>query len=451
MAKKTKTTYVCQNCGVTSPKWVGKCNSCNQWNTFAEEIVTNDASVSPYSSLYPPRKPQLLSEIQIENQKKIDTHSTEFNRVLGGGIVKGSIILLGGEPGIGKSTLVLQTVLSIDEKVLYVSGEESLHQIKLRAQRISKQNDNCYLLSETLLENVLLQINDLKPSYVVIDSIQTLRTEKAESTPGSVTQIRECATQILDFAKQSNIPFIIIGHINKDGYIAGPKILEHIVDVVLQFEGDSNYIYRILRSIKNRFGSTSEIGIFEMQSSGLKEITNPSEILISRQENPLSGVAISASMEGQRPLLIEVQSLTSTAAYGTPQRSANGFDIKRLNMLLAVLEKRVGFKLATKDVFLNIAGGIKVNDPAIDLSVVVAILSSSLNISIDSNVLFAGEIGLTGEIRAINKIEQRIQEAEKIGFKKIFIPANQKFNTTHKHIEVIKVNKIEEAFQKLFK
>jgi len=452
LAKKTKTTYVCQNCGVTSAKWVGKCNSCNEWNTFVEEVIVAENSFQKNSALAPAKKPQRLSEIKLEDQERINTHSSEFNRVLGGGIVKGSIILLGGEPGIGKSTLVLQTVLSIiDQKVLYISGEESLHQIKLRAQRIAKENDNCYLLSETILENVLHQINELEPKLVIIDSIQTLRTEKAESTPGSVTQIRECATQILDFAKQSNIPFIIIGHINKDGYIAGPKILEHIVDVVLQFEGDSNYIYRILRSIKNRFGSTSEIGIFEMLSNGLREITNPSEILISKQENPLSGVAISASMEGMRPLLIEVQSLTSTAAYGTPQRSANGFDLKRLNMLLAVLEKRVGFKLATKDVFLNIAGGIKVNDPAIDLAVVVAILSSSLNISIENDVLFAGEIGLTGEIRAINRIEQRIQEAEKIGFKKIFVPANQKFSTKFEHIKVVQASKIEEVFRKLFK
>jgi len=447
---KSKTVYVCQSCGVSSPKWVGKCTSCGEWNTLVEEIETSASKKSQSTSSQ--KQPLLLSEISSESQERIDSHNEELNRVLGGGIVRGSIILLGGEPGIGKSTLILQSSLGIkDKKILYVSGEESLQQIKIRAERIEKGSDSCYLLSETNLENILQQAKDTKAELVVIDSIQTLRTDTLDSTPGSVSQIRECASIILGFAKERDIPFIIIGHINKDGYIAGPKILEHIVDVVLQFEGDSNFMYRILRSIKNRFGSTSEIGIFEMFSKGLREVKNPSELLISGQDSALSGVAISASMEGARPFLVEIQALTSTAAYGNPQRSANGFDVKRLNMLLAVLEKRVGFKLAAKDVFLNIAGGIKVNDPAIDLAVIASVLSSNFDIAIPQHACFTGEIGLTGEIRAVNRIEQRVQEARKIGFKIIFVPKYNNYVPKVDDIEIVTVSRIDEVFRRLFK
>lgn len=447
---KSKTIYVCQSCGVSSPKWVGKCSSCGEWNTFVEEIETTSTKKAKSSTTL--KQPLLLSDISSETQERIDTNNEELNRVLGGGIVNGSIILLGGEPGIGKSTLILQSSLCIEsKKVLYVSGEESLQQIKIRADRIEKDSNSCYLLSETNLENILQQVKEINAELVVIDSIQTLRTDNLDSTPGSVSQIRECASIILNFAKEKGIPFIIIGHINKDGYIAGPKILEHIVDVVLQFEGDSNFMYRILRSIKNRFGSTSEIGIFEMYSKGLREVKNPSELLISNQDSALSGVAISASMEGARPFLVEIQALTSTAAYGNPQRSANGFDAKRLNMLLAVLEKRVGFKLASKDVFMNIAGGIKVNDPAIDLAVVASVLSSNFDIAIPQHACFSGEIGLTGEIRAVNRIEQRVQEARKIGFKMIFVPKYNNYKPHIEGIEIVPVSRIDEVFRRLFK
>jgi len=393
-----------------------------------------------------------LSEVTAESAKRIDTKNAELNRVLGGGLVDGSLVLIGGEPGIGKSTLALQIALDMkDRKVLYVSGEESIHQIKLRAQRLQKENEHCYFLSETSLENILIQAAALEPNLMVIDSIQTVSTEYIESSPGSVSQIRECANGILKYAKENSVPVILIGHITKDGSLAGPKVLEHIVDTVLQFEGENQYMYRILRSMKNRFGSTSELGIFEMQSNGLREVNNPSELLINQDHDGLSGTAIAAAIEGVRPLLIEIQSLTSSAVYGTPQRSSTGFDLRRMNMLLAVLEKRAGFKLAVKDVFLNIAGGIKVDDPAIDLAVITAILSSNFDLPVEKLFCFAGEVGLSGEIRSVNRLEQRIGEAEKLGFKKIFIPKNIKnVNLKNYSIEIEQVSRVDEFFRKIF-
>lgn len=454
---KTKTTFVCTNCGVEAAKWVGKCPSCGEWNSFVEELVRKDSS--PNKVFIPGletthAKPVLIHEIKADEESRIDTSCGEFNRVLGGGLVPGSLVLIGGEPGIGKSTLMLQVLLNMQGKrTLYVSGEESPRQLKLRADRLKIQNDTCFILSETSLEQVFVQIQNIKPDMVIIDSIQTMSTEIADSSPGSITQIRECAAAILRYAKESNVAVILIGHITKDGNIAGPKILEHIVDTVLQFEGDQHHMYRILRSVKNRFGSTSELGIFEMRQEGLREVINPSELLLSQDHEGLSGVAISATIEGVRPFLIEVQALVSTAAYGTPMRSATGFDIRRMNMLLAVLEKRAGFKLAQKDVFLNIAGGLKVNDPAIDLSVMAAILSSNFDLAIEKQIAMAGEVGLSGEIRPINRIEQRIAEAEKLGFKKIIVPhANLKStNLSSKKIEIMGVKKVEEAFRILFK
>ncbi len=463
---KVKTTYFCSNCGAQSAKWVGKCNSCNEWNTFEEEIIEKDKKNVLPSKTKKMSKPVPVSEIKFSQDQRIDTGNNEFNRVLGGGLVLGSMVLIGGEPGIGKSTLALQIALNISKfKTLYVSGEESLQQIKLRSQRIGDKKsvetgnnsdkiseENCLVLSETKLENVLLHAEAENPDILVIDSIQTIFTERLESSPGSVSQIRECATGILNYCKENSKPVILIGHINKEGNLAGPKVLEHIVDTVLQFEGDRNHIYRILRSIKNRFGSTSELGIFEMQSTGLREVTNPSELLLSQTNENASGVAVSASIEGVRPFLIEVQALVSTAAYGTPQRTSTGFDSKRLSILLAVLEKRAGFRLATKDVFLNIAGGIKVNDPAIDLAVVCSILSSDLDISLDKDVCFAGEIGLSGEIRPVTRIEQRIGEAEKLGFKKIFISKYNKKTSEFdgKDISIVRVAKVEEVFKAMF-
>lgn len=396
---KTKTVYVCQNCGNESPKWIGKCPSCGEWNTYVEEVVAKETrqKVQLAGLEIVKEKPVHISEVQVTEEIRMNTRSGELNRVLGGGLVPGSLVLIGGEPGIGKSTLVLQVVLNMRGlKTLYVSGEESVQQIKLRAERLSHDNPDCFVVSETSLEQIFVHVKNVQPDLVIVDSIQTISTEAIESSPGSVSQVRECAAALLKFCKTSGTPVLLIGHINKEGSIAGPKVLEHIVDTVLQFEGDQHYMYRILRSIKNRFGSTSELGIFEMRQDGLREVSNPSELLLSRNHEGLSGVAIASAVEGIRPFLIEVQSLVSSAAYGTPQRSSTGFDLRRLNMLLAVLEKRVGFKLAQKDVFLNIAGGLKVNDPAIDLAVISAILSSNVDVAIDPHVCMAGEVGLSG-------------------------------------------------------
>lgn len=453
---KTKSVFVCQNCGADSPKWIGKCPSCGEWNTYVEEIISKDNSpkVNLGGLEITKQKPQRIEEVETSEEIRIDTSSNELNRVLGGGLVPGSLVLIGGDPGIGKSTLVLQVVLNLKGKrTLYISGEESVKQLKLRAERLKFENPDCFIVSETSLEQIFVHIQNVQPDVVIVDSIQTVSTELIESSPGSVSQVRECAAHLLKFCKTSSVPVLLIGHINKEGSIAGPKVLEHIVDTVLQFEGDQHYMYRILRSIKNRFGSTSELGIFEMQQNGLREVSNPSELLLSQNHEGLSGVAIASAIEGVRPFLIEVQALVSSAAYGTPQRSSTGFDLRRLNMLLAVLEKRAGFKIAQKDVFLNIAGGIKVNDPAIDLAVISAILSSNVDIAIEKHVCVAGEVGLSGEIRPINRIEQRILEAEKLGFKKMIIPEyNLKSLNLHKlNIELIQVKKVEEAFRVLFK
>lgn len=451
---KTKTVYVCNNCGNDSPKWLGKCPVCGEWNTYVEEIVSKDSSSRGNSNLFETSKakPLLLKEVETGEEPRIDLHNGELNRVLGGGLVPGSLVLIGGEPGIGKSTLVLQTVLGLRKiKTLYVSGEESARQLKLRADRINSNSENCFIVCETNLEQIFVHIQNLKPDFVIIDSIQTIFTETVESSPGSVSQVRECSASILKFAKETGTPVVLIGHINKEGSIAGPKVLEHIVDTVLQFEGDQHYMYRILRSIKNRFGSTAELGIYEMRQNGLREVSNPSELLLTQNHEGLSGVSIAAAIEGIRPFLIETQALVSTAAYGTPQRSATGFDLRRMNMLLAVLEKRAGFKLIQKDVFLNIAGGLRVNDPAMDLSVISAVLSSSLDISIEKHVCMTGEVGLSGEIRPVNRIEQRILEAEKLGFSKILVPQNNLKGFTSKvNIEIVQVRKVEEAFRQLF-
>ena len=455
---KTKTVYICSNCGADSPKWIGKCPNCGEWNTYVEETVVKESpaarrGAAAFSSSTKPR-PVLLRDISAEKEERLDMKDEELNRVLGGGLVRSSLVLIGGEPGIGKSTLILQTVLKLPElRVLYVSGEESSKQLKMRADRIDPDNQNCLILCETNLEQIFAHVENVKPDLLVVDSIQTVFTENVESSPGSITQVRECSAAILKYAKESGVPVLLIGHINKEGSIAGPKVLEHIVDTVLQFEGDQHYMYRILRSIKNRFGSTAELGIYEMRQDGLRQVSNPSELLLTQNHEGLSGVAIAAAIEGIRPFLIETQGLVSTAVYGTPQRSATGFDIRRMNMLLAVLEKRAGFKLAQKDVFLNIAGGLRVNDPAIDLAVLSAILSSSLDISIETGVCMAGEIGLSGEIRPVNRIEQRIMEAEKLGFSRIIIPFNnlKGFNASPKsRIEIVQVRKVEEAFRQLF-
>jgi len=454
---KTRTAYVCSQCGNDSPKWLGKCPACGEWNTYVEEIIKKESPsqtithLSNYETLQ--SKPILLQDIDTGDEVRINLPDEELNRVLGGGLVPGSLILIGGEPGIGKSTLVLQTALKANrQKILYVSGEESARQLKLRAERIGDEHNRLLILCETNLERIFDHINQVKPDILIVDSIQTIFTDRAESSPGSVTQVRESAAALLKFAKETATPVLLIGHINKEGNIAGPKVLEHIVDTVLQFEGDQHYMYRILRNIKNRFGSTSEIGIYEMRQNGLREVSNPSELLLTQNHEGLSGVAIAAAIEGIRPFLIETQALVSTAAYGTPQRSATGFDIRRMNMLLAVLEKRAGFKLGQKDVFLNIAGGLRVNDPAMDLSVISAVLSSSLDVAIEREVCMAGEVGLSGEIRPVNRIEQRILEAEKLGFKKILIPQNnlKGFDTSKLQIEIKSVRKVEEAFRALF-
>jgi DNA repair protein RadA/Sms len=451
---KTKTTFFCQNCGAQHSKWMGKCPQCNEWNTIVEEVVQKEvvkAWDSSQSSSGKKSKPFRVSEIVTNQEKRFNTRNEELDRVLGGGIVPGSLILLGGEPGIGKSTLMLQLALSVSHlKTLYVSGEESLNQIKMRSERIGIDNENLFILAETKTQSIFNQIKTLSPELLIIDSIQTLQTEMIESSPGSVSQIRECTAELLRYAKESATPVILIGHITKDGNLAGPKILEHMVDVVLQFEGDRNHLFRILRAHKNRFGSTQELGIYEMHGSGLREVKNPSEILISQRDDELSGNAIAATMEGARPMMIEIQALVSSAVYGTPQRSTTGYDIKRLNMLLAVLEKRAGFRLAAKDVFLNITGGIKVDDPAIDLAVVASILSSNEDISISSKVCFAAEVGLAGEIRPINRVGQRITEAEKLGFQVIFISKYNKVDPDKHKIKVVMVSKMEDMFRRLF-
>lgn len=450
---KSKTIYVCQNCGAKEAKWTGRCNVCGEWNSFVEEVEVAPKGRGNAVIGTPSSKALRLSEIKVNADERMDTGDQELNRVLGGGMVRGSMILLGGEPGIGKSTLVLQFALhNRSGKVLYVSGEESISQIKMRAQRLGAENDECLFLSGNSLEMVLEHARAIQPDLLIIDSIQTLATEAVDSIPGSLSQIRECTNALLRFSKENTISTILIGHITKDGQLAGPKILEHMVDTVLQFEGDQQYMYRILRSMKNRFGSTSEIGIYEMLQSGLRQVTNPSELLLSNHDQELSGIAVSATVEGVRPILLEVQSLVSTAAYGVPQRSATGFDSRRLNMLLAVLEKRVGFKLATKDVFLNIAGGIRVNDPALDLAVVMAVLSSNIDAALPGDTVFAGEVGLSGEIRAVSRIEQRVAEAGKLGFKRIFIPLGNKKGFTKKdqRIEVCFVSKIADICRILF-
>jgi len=449
---KVKTAYFCQNCGAQSAQWKGQCSACKEWNTLVEEAISpaSEAPVIGTTTLQTKKKAQKLDEISFETETRIDTKDQEFNRVLGGGLVPGSVILLGGEPGIGKSTLLLQIALSIGKKVLYVSGEESEKQIKLRADRIQSNQDNCYVLAETKTDLIGLQIEAVQPDLIIVDSVQTLQSPKLESASGTVSQIRECTAELTYYAKVTGTPLILVGHITKDGQLAGPKLLEHMVDTVLQFEGDRNYVYRILRALKNRFGSTAELGIYEMLSGGLREVTNPSELLLSNYEEPLSGVAVAATLEGQRPLMIEIQALVSTAVYGTPQRSATGFNSKRLNMLLAVLEKKVGFKLGTKDVFLNITGGIHIDDPAIDLGVVMAVLSSNADKPLPASICFAAEVGLAGEIRSVQSIDRRIAEAEKLGFKAIFVASNASIDNKAHQIRIIKVAKIEEVVAKIF-
>jgi len=450
---KVKTSFFCQNCGAQYAKWQGQCNSCKEWNTIAEEIIQKEEKSvwkSASTETTKARKPLRINEIDSTLEIRMDTCDGELNRVLGGGIVPGSLILLGGEPGIGKSTLLLQISLKLPYKTLYVSGEESQKQIKMRAERITPNGDNCYILTETKTQNIFKQIEVLEPEIVIIDSIQTLHTEYIEASPGSISQIRETTAELIKFAKETNIPVILIGHITKDGAIAGPKILEHMVDTVLQFEGDRNHVYRILRSLKNRFGSTAELGIYEMLGTGLREVSNPSEILISHKDVTLSGTAIASTLEGMRPLMIEIQALVSTAVYGTPQRSTTGYNAKRLNMILAVLEKRAGFRLGTKDVFLNVTGGISVDDPAIDLAVVAAILSSNEDIPIGEGFCFAGEVGLSGEIRPVNRVDQRIQEAEKLGFTSIFVSKYNKITLKNTFIKIRLVSKIEDVATELF-
>ena len=464
---KTKTVYVCSNCGQESTKWIGKCPSCGQWNTFKEMHIGTSSQDNASGSLFShslsatsKSRPVKLSDIPSHDDPRIDMHDNELNRVLGGGLVAGSIVLLGGEPGIGKSTLTLQTVLNIPDKtILYVSGEESAHQLKMRAERLMASStsaasdaNNINILCETSLQRIFEYAEEIKPQIVVIDSIQTIATEDVDSSPGSITQVRECAASLLRFAKTTGTPVVLIGHINKEGTLAGPKILEHIVDTVIQFEGDQHYMYRILRSIKNRFGSTSELGIYEMRQSGLRQVSNPSELLLSQDHEGLSGVAISSAIEGVRPFLVETQALVSSAAYGTPQRSATGFDGRRLNMLLAVLEKRVGFKLTQKDVFVNIAGGLRVTDLAMDLSVIAAVLSSNVDTAIEPGWCMAGEVGLSGEVRPINRIEQRISEAEKLGFTDLILPKHKisGLDISKYHIKIHAVRKVEEALRELF-
>ena len=447
-----KTAFFCQNCGTHYPKWLGQCGSCKEWNTLVEEIIENPKKKSlGLSKSQTSSKPIKVTEIDTSNNPRLNLKDEELNRVLGGGVVPGSLILIGGEPGIGKSTLLLQISLLLNIRVLYVSGEESQQQIKRRADRINSNSESCFVLNETNVEKIIQHVNSIKPELIIIDSVQTLQTDTIDSSPGSVSQIKESTSHFLKYAKKTHLPVIMVGHITKDGGIAGPKILEHMVDVVLHFEGDRNHIYRILRSKKNRFGSTAEIGIYEMLSDGLKQVNNPSELLLSDNKEPLSGNAISATIEGIRPIMIEIQALVSTAVYGTPQRSTTGFNSKRLNMLLAVLEKKAGFNLGTKDVFLNITGGIKIEDPAIDLAVIAAILSSNINIPIPKGICFAAEIGLSGELRNISKIDQRINEAEKLGFKFLIVSKATKISKVPKKIKILQYSRIEDLIKNLFK
>lgn len=454
---KIKTVYACQSCGSTYAKWQGKCNGCGEWNTIVEEVVEKEEKGTVdwrETENKGTAKPTKLKDVQIGERYRIDSGDSELNRVLGGGITPGSLVLMGGEPGIGKSTLLLQIAVRLKGwKILYISGEESEQQIQQRALRIGNSNEECYILTETATHKIFHFIKELQPDIVIVDSIQTVHSKSIEATPGSVSQIRECTGEFQRFAKETNTPVFLVGHITKDGHIAGPKILEHIVDTVLQFEGDRNHVYRILRTIKNRFGSTAELGLYEMQGHGLRIVENPSEILITQKDDNLGGVAIAATMEGMRPMLIEVQALVSTAFYGTPQRSATGFDTRRLNMLLAVLEKRVGLNIGTKDIFLNIAGGLKVEDPAIDLSIVAALMSSYNDVAVDMKVAFAGEVGLSGEVRAVNRVEQRIQEAEKLGFEKIYVSkynfGKGKSAPKNTKIEVVLVSKVYELIKLL--
>ena len=452
MAKAT-IQYVCSSCGAKAPQLLGRCPVCGEWGTYEEEVIEKGRGVEVSRTRnIGSNLPQRLQDVVATNEMRIDMCNGELNRVLGGGLVPGSLVLLGGEPGIGKSTLALQVLMQMGErKTFYASGEESAKQLKLRAERLAGNAENLYISAETSLERILEQVKALEPEIVVIDSIQTVGTDAIDASIGSLSQVRECAARILDFAKTRNVPFIIIGHINKEGSLAGPKVLEHIVDTVLQFEGDQQYMYRILRAQKNRFGSTAELGIYEMRQDGLREVTNPSELLLSTAREGLSGIAIAAAVEGVRPFLIEVQALVSSAAYGTPQRSSTGFDGRRLNMLLAVLEKRVGFKLLQKDVFLNIAGGLRVQDPAIDLAVLAAVLSSNMDIALDPSTCLCGEVGLAGEIRSVNRIEQRIAEAQKLGFKRILIPAEQKIDSKRFTIEIVPVKRVTDAFRLLIK
>ncbi|GGG22755.1 DNA repair protein RadA [Dokdonia pacifica] len=453
---KTKTTFFCQNCGTQHAKWQGQCHACKEWNTIVEEVIQKedkkdwkqDTAFAKANTRT--NKPLKINEITASAEKRLDTKNGELNRVLGGGLVPGSLTLLGGEPGIGKSTLCLQISLNLPYKTLYVSGEESQQQIKMRADRIHPDSDQCYILAETKTQNIFRHISEIQPDIVIIDSIQTLHTNHIESSPGSISQIRETTSELIKYAKETATPVILIGHITKDGNIAGPKILEHMVDTVLQFEGDRNHVYRILRAHKNRFGSTNELGIYEMQGSGLREVSNPSEILISKNDEDLSGTAIAATLEGLRPLMIEIQALVSTAVYGTPQRSATGYNVKRLNMLLAVLEKRAGFKLGAKDVFLNVTGGISVDDPAIDLAVIAAVLSSNVDIAIDKSLCLAAEIGLAGEVRPVTRVEQRIHEAEKLGFRGIIVSKYCKIPNHDYKISIIKVAKVHDVVRHLF-
>lgn len=451
---KTKTIFYCQNCGAQHSKWQGQCNSCREWNTLVEEVFQkpDEKDWKPQASREVKRTPVPLriTEIEVSSEPRLNTNNGELNRVLGGGLVPGSLTLLGGEPGIGKSTLLLQISLHLGHKTLYVSGEESQQQIKMRAERINPNPANCYILTETKTQNIFKQIEQLQPEIVIIDSIQTLHSDYIESSPGSISQIRECTAELIKYAKETGVPVILIGHITKEGSIAGPKVLEHMVDTVLQFEGDRNHVYRILRAHKNRFGSTHELGIYEMQGSGLREVSNPSEILISKNEDGLSGTAIASTLEGMRPLMIEIQALVSSAVYGTPQRSTTGYNAKRLNMLLAVLEKRAGFRLGAKDVFLNVTGGISVDDPAIDLAVVAAILSSNEDVPIEKDICFAAEVGLAGEIRPVPRAEQRISEAEKLGFATIMVSKQTKLPKTNYVIKIQKVARIEDVVSYLF-
>lgn len=452
---KVKTSFFCQNCGAQSAKWVGKCASCDEWNTYVEEVIDRPKSATPFSSSNPQRasKAHNINEIEQRIERRIELNDNELNRVLGGGIVPGSLILFGGEPGIGKSTLLLQMAIQeTEKKVLYISGEESEQQIKMRADRLGAASENCFVLTETSMQNIFLQIEAVQPDILIIDSVQTMHSSLIESSPGSISQIKECTAELLRFAKETGTPVFLIGHITKEGSLAGPKVLEHMVDAVLIFEGDRNHVYRIVRSVKNRFGSTNELGIYEMHGAGLREVENPSEILLTNNEEQLSGIAIASTLEGVRPILVEVQALVSTAAYGTPQRSSTGFDLRRLNMLLAVLEKRCGFKLGAKDVFLNIAGGIKVNDPAIDLAVVCAIMSSNANIPINNKICLSAEISLSGEIRPVNRMDQRISEAQKMGFEHIIISKyNKGIDQKLYNIEVKQLGKIEDAIKFIFR